>query len=235
MKTPLQQYKGALDAQQVADGMNAAAKNAERLLADARLLANSQRYATAAAIAALSIEESGKVVILRRFLTCTNGEELKKLWREYRSHTAKNIHWILPELAAKGARKLEDFRQMVDPASDHPELLDGIKQLGFYTDCVGSGKWSMPEVVVEESLCRTLISIAEILLSKREVSVKELELWQKHLVPVWNDYPKMQDAVIAWYADMQANGLVLPGENQMEKFIRSGLSATHAARLEPDA
>lgn len=215
--------------------MNSASKNAERLLADARLLAESKRYATAAAIAALSIEESGKVVILRRFLTCTSEQELKKLWREYRTHTSKNIHWILPELAAKGARKLEDFRPMVDSTSDHPEVLDSIKQLGFYTDCVGSGEWAAPETAIGESISRGLISVAETLLSKREVPLKELELWQKHLLPVWNDYPKMQEAVVAWYADMQAHGLAVAGENQMEKFIRGGLTAAQGAELKPDA
>ena len=215
--------------------MNCAARNAARLLADARVLADAKRFPTAASLAALSIEESGKVVILRRFLTASDGDTLKNLWREYRSHTSKNIHWIMPELVASGGRKLVDFLPMVDGLSNHPELLDAMKQLGFYTDCLGAAVWSEPQLAIDESLCRKLISAAEILLSDREVSTQELELWKKHLLPVWNDYPKMQDAVIAWYAEMQASGLMPAGANLMERFIQHGLTPGQASKLKDDA
>jgi len=45
--------------------MNAATRNARRLAADARLLLDAGRLPTAAALATLSIEETGKVSILR--------------------------------------------------------------------------------------------------------------------------------------------------------------------------
>ena len=64
----LSPYRGALTIKQVAKGMNAATNNARRLAQDARLLLDNKRWPTAASVAALSIEESGKVVILRRFL-----------------------------------------------------------------------------------------------------------------------------------------------------------------------
>ena len=99
----LAQYRRSLTIEQVAAGMNAATANARRLAQDARALLASGRFPTAASLAALSIEESGKVVILRRFLTA-GPDDIKGLWKEYRSHTKKNINWILPQLVAQGAR-----------------------------------------------------------------------------------------------------------------------------------
>ena len=64
-KQKLSQYRGKLSPAQIADGMNAAIRNARRLSDDARTLFDLERYPTAASIAVLSIEESGKVSILR--------------------------------------------------------------------------------------------------------------------------------------------------------------------------
>jgi AbiV family abortive infection protein len=58
-------YSGPLDALKVAEGINAANRNAQRLATDARILLDVKRYPTAAALAALSIEEGGKSSILR--------------------------------------------------------------------------------------------------------------------------------------------------------------------------
>lgn len=57
----LPQFKGELSAAQIASGMNAARRNARRLADDARLLLDAERFSSAASIAVLSIEESGKV------------------------------------------------------------------------------------------------------------------------------------------------------------------------------
>jgi len=67
-------YRGPLDVAQIAAGMNLATSNAARLAKDARLLLENERWPSAASIAALSIEESGKVVVLRRFLNATDEE-----------------------------------------------------------------------------------------------------------------------------------------------------------------
>jgi hypothetical protein len=56
MKKGLDQYRGSLSPAQIAAGMNAARENASRLLNDAKLLAQSERFASAAALAILSIE-----------------------------------------------------------------------------------------------------------------------------------------------------------------------------------
>src|SRR5437660_6163383 len=86
----LNQFAGTLDPAQVAAGMNVAARNAKRLAEDAALLLEHKRFASSAALAVLSIEESGKPSILRQMASAQTHEEAKPRWREYRSHTRKN-------------------------------------------------------------------------------------------------------------------------------------------------
>ena len=69
-KSHLPEYRGSLDPAAVAKGMNAANRNARRLVADAKLLLDGERYPSAAALAALAIEESGQSVDLARLGGC---------------------------------------------------------------------------------------------------------------------------------------------------------------------
>ena len=224
-------YHGSLTVMQVAVGMNAATANARRLAQDARLLLDNKRWPTAASVAALSIEESGKVVILRRFLTADKGE-VKKLWKDYRTHKKKNINWILPKLVSEGARHLEDFRSIVDLASDHPAVLDATKQMGFYSDCLENIRWSEPDRVINEALAKGLVNAAEALSPERNVSVRELELWVEHMGPVWRKgLGQMKQALGSWYAAMQAEGLAPKGPNKMQAFVMEGLTADQAKQV----
>jgi AbiV family abortive infection protein len=133
--------------------MNAATKNAGRLAKDAANLLESGSFATAASIAILSIEEAGKVSILRTLALAKSDAEATETWKEYRSHTRKNVAWLLP-LAAAGARKLDDLQPLFYQTSDHPFILDQIKQLGFYTDCLANAHWAIPPDVIDERLAR---------------------------------------------------------------------------------
>src|SRR5439155_18554584 len=87
----LEQYAGMLNAAQVAAGMHAALRNAKRLADDATLLLESKRYCSATALAILSIEESGKLSVLRMLASADSADQAKRMWREYRSHTKKNV------------------------------------------------------------------------------------------------------------------------------------------------
>ncbi len=79
-------------------------------------------------------------------------EEIADAWRDYRSHTRKNVSWLLPQLVEQGARKLDDFKTLFEESSDHPYVLDQLKQIAFYTDCLGGAHWSMPQEVIDGSL-----------------------------------------------------------------------------------
>ncbi|WP_262405460.1 AbiV family abortive infection protein [Pseudomonas fluorescens] len=225
MQKKLDSYKGPLSISQTARGMNAALRNAVRLAKDARLLLDADRLASAVSLAILSIEETGKISILRGLVFAENEQDLKAEWRRYRSHTSKNLQWTLPELAASGARSLDDMRPLFDEGSDHPQLLDQLKQIGFYTDCLGSNAhWSIPEKVIDSALAKTLVNTAEILSSGSPVTEREIALWVEHLGPVWKQSDRqMKQALIDWYRAMQEEGLKEAGLNAMEQFVRGGL------------
>ncbi|MCH8261430.1 MAG: AbiV family abortive infection protein [Proteobacteria bacterium] len=223
-KKKLDQYKGALSASEIAEGINAAIQNAVRLLEDAQILLKNKRFPSAASLATLSIEESGKISILRALSVARNDKDIKESWKEYRTHTKKNTQWIVTDLVQSGAKKLEDFRPMFEDEAEHPHILDQIKQLGFYTDCLGNKHWSIPPEIVDEALATMLVGIASILCSKKTVTEKEIELWIKHIGPVWKqDMNWMQKSLENWYLEMQDCGLVPEGENAMKKFIEGNI------------
>jgi AbiV family abortive infection protein len=220
----LNAYRGPLSAAEVAAGMNVANANAQRLADDAEALLTAGRVPTAASLAALSIEESGKVSILRQLATSTSKEEVAAAWKSYRSHIRKNVQWLLPELASKGARKLEELLPLFTEDAEHPFVLDQVKQLGFYTDCLVNRHWSVPTHVIDQELAYGLVQIAKLLVGKREISVKEIELWIQHVGSApKNDFSTMKRALTSWYSAMQKAGLRPDGINEMERFINEGV------------
>ena len=224
MKKKLDAYRGRLDASQVATGINAAIENAKRLADDASLLLEVGRFPTAASLSILSIEESGKVSILRALSVAIDEKEVLSAWKDYRSHVMKNVAWILPQLVVQGARKLDDLKPIFSKDSEHPYLLDQVKQLGFYTDCLGKAHWTLPNEVIDEKLARTLVQTAKLLAKGKQISKKEIELWMKHIGPVWKKDPAwMKQALVNWYAEMQQQGLATEGNNKMQQFIRDGI------------
>jgi hypothetical protein len=150
--------------------------------------------------------------------------ELAETWRDYRSHTRKNVAWLLPQLAAAGARNLDDLGPLFDENSDHPFILDRIKQLGFYTDCLGKAHWSVPTKTIDKELAHMLVRVAEVLAHGETHTEEEVKLWLKHVGPVWKKNSAwMKQALINWYSAMQEAGLAEKGENKMEQFVRDGL------------
>ncbi|KPJ64581.1 hypothetical protein AMJ44_12565 [candidate division WOR-1 bacterium DG_54_3] len=224
VKKKLDQYRGKLSPAQISQGMNAAISNAKRLADDAELLLKERRFPSAASLAVLSIEESGKLSILRQLAVVQNDKQVIDSWRQYRSHTKKNVAWILPDLVKGGSRKLDDLKPIFDESSDHPYVLDHIKQIGFYTDCLGKAHWSVPDEVIDEKLAGMLVAVAKLFVSKKEVTEKEMELWIKHVGPVWmKNMEWMKHALENWYQDMQKSGLAPEGSNAMQEFIRKGI------------
>ena len=165
--------------------MNAARRNARRLAEDARLLLEAARYPSATALAILSIEESGKNVILRQIAGSPNDNMLRDAWKNYRSHRHKNAMWILPDLVRQGARHLTSLQPAADPSAEHTALLDQVKQISLYTDCLGNAHWSEPQNVIDENLAATLVKIAALFAERRTTTARELELWIEHMGPVY--------------------------------------------------
>lgn len=220
----LSQYVGPLTPEQVADGMNVARRNAQRLAEDAELLLKNSRFASACALAILSIEDSGKLAILRQIAAAKSDDELKRLWREFRSHTKKNLMGIFSELFAKGARRLDEFASMFDPNADHPKLIDQVKQLGFYSDCLGDVRWSEPALVIDEPLARVMVLNAGLLSKTSETTTREIELWIRHVGPrLYGNADEAVRGLEGYWAAMQEAGLAPAGPNGMATFIREGI------------
>jgi AbiV family abortive infection protein len=223
-KNHLPEYRGSLDAAAVAEGMNAANRNARRLVSDAKLLLEADRYPSAAALAALAIEESGKVSILRGLAVATSPEELRAQWRAYRDHRSKNGAWILPTLAAEGARYLHQLSATTSRDAEHTAILNSLKQVGLYTDCYGNAHWSEPKQIIDGSLARTLVGIAELLAKEKIVIPREIELWIEHLSPVWNT-SEMPHALLRWATAMQREGLSDTVPEDFARFVLGNIAS----------
>ena len=224
-KRALDKYKGRLIPEQIAEGINAASRNAVRLVGDADLLLESERFPSAAALAILAIEEAGKVAILRELSVAQEEDKaLDNCWRDYRRHTKKNVAWLLPQLVAEGARGLDHFRPLFGKNADHPFLLDNVKQISLYTDFSRDPHLSPPLELTNERPRDILVQIARFFLTDRDVTSKEIELWVKHMRPYMRsgeviDYDSAKQALLDWHADMQEHGLATYGAEEWEAFL----------------
>ncbi len=205
VKRRLNSYKGRLNPGQITDGINAARRNALRLVEDAQLLFNNGRYPTAASLAILSIEESGKQEILRTLAIATSNEEVSSLWKEYRTHVSKNVTWLVPQLWAEGAKDYDDFRKLYNQDSVHPYLLEQIKQLCLYSDCLEKAHWNEPSAVMNNELAEKLIKIARQFINNQLMEVKEMELWVKYFGNFDNQV-NQEEILIRWADEMEESG-----------------------------
>ncbi|MEZ9557322.1 AbiV family abortive infection protein [Vibrio splendidus] len=220
MSKDLKQWKNMLNAEQIAHGMNLATANSVRLLKDAEILFEAGSYPTAFSLAVLAIEEAGKVSILRELAVARDGKEVKEAWRAYRSHTRKNVMWLFPSLVQSGSKTLSEFKALFSDDADHPMMLDDLKQIGFYTDCLGTRHWSVPDEIIDKMSTKNILSVARVLCKERSYSKREIELWIKHIKPVWKSpTPLMQDALKYWYKQMVKEGLAAEGAMSFDEFI----------------
>lgn len=218
----LNSYNGKLCPEKITEGINACNKNALNLLNDANLLHKNCSYPTATSLAILAIEEIGKIPILRRLAVVNDDKEVKKCWKEFRFHTKKNILWIVPILISEGARRLYDLEKVTDSDSEHPYILNNLKQLGFYTDCLGNCNWSIPAEIIDEKVSNEIIEIANLLINEKQITLEEIELWIKHMDPVWNTSQKsMEEALINWSKEVAASGI--NNYDGMKEFVQGGL------------
>jgi AbiV family abortive infection protein len=222
-RRPLTQYVGTLTPSQAANGIAAACETARELVKDSELLLEHGRWARAAALAILAIEEAGKPAILRSPLLVRDDAERKEEWRNYRTHTAKSVLAGMQELVSRGARSLDDFGPLFAEHNEHSQNLDAVKQIGFYSEAAGSRcNWSMPSKVITESFASGIVELAKIMADSEEPlsSEAELELFVRHMGPVWKGpMYEMKQALAACYADAEAAG-VLRGKHSAREMTR---------------
>jgi AbiV family abortive infection protein len=215
---PLEPSQGRLNPDQVAFGINAARRNAVRLLEDAEILYQKQRWATVITLSILSVEEFHKTHILRSISVEREETALRKQWKKYRSHTKKNLLAHLPELMRNGARTPHEFQSLFDPNAPHPRQIEQIKQWSIYTDSYGNGAWVEPHIFANHELADYLFKTAKAIVSNREVTTKEIELWVKYVGP----YSSSEDraaGILAWFDEMKNEGILREGETDISYFV----------------
>jgi AbiV family abortive infection protein len=191
--------------------MAAARRNATRLAQDAELLLSQGRWASASSLAILSIEESGKIGVLRRLSVVPDARAMSKAWQGYRSHHHKLGVPIGVDLAGVSLTDPAAIAQAIEDTAKVVKNMDVRKQAGFYTDCVpgagGQPLWSEPERMISEEHAREVVYCANLLLTKREVSLREIELFIEHVGPVVGT-PKIIDGWRKWSVAMDSEGLL---------------------------
>ena len=218
----LTQYSGVLTPSQASKGIDAARRNGRSLLDDAILLFENNRWPRSAALSILTIEEEGKIPLIRELLLARSQKELNKSWKSYRSHVKKNVLAAMIDYVRDNP-KLEDFRPIYSPDADFPQRLDAVKQISFYSDCLGDVNWSLPEEVVDQQLAHSLLTTARALVPISECAMEssaELQIWVKHLKGIWPDAPMedMKKALLACYEEARILG-VLRGSATVEEMI----------------
>jgi AbiV family abortive infection protein len=227
-------FRGPMSPQQIADGMNAVARNALRLHEDAKLMLAGSRYPSACMLAVLSVEEAGKVPILRQLACAKDKQAANKAWRAFSDHREKNAHWIFSDEVRAGAQTLSDFNKLYDRESSHPEALDTVKQIALYVDCHGEGHWSEPDVVIDEVTAAAIVRISGVMLPKTDVTLREIELWIEHLGSDWNN----RIAVRKYYAFEKAmieEGLSAHTLEDIARFLGVDADLEEAAALKQPA
>jgi AbiV family abortive infection protein len=176
------------------------------------------RIPTAAALAILAIEEAGKRNILRGLATAKSDDEAQLAWTAFRSHRHKNGMWILPVLYADGARQLRDLILTVDAKAEHTALLDSIKQVAIYSDCLADRHWSDPLDCIDRELATALVSIAELLSRGKAIPSREIELWVDIVGPKVGT-AENANAALDWHLAMHEEGLTDTPVEQFASFL----------------
>ncbi|WP_158803944.1 AbiV family abortive infection protein [Acidisoma sp. L85] len=217
-------YQGAVSASQAAAGMNAALRNSRRLLGDAELLLSAERWASAASLAVLGLEEAGKMSVIRVLCTTTEPAALKKQWKDYHLHQAKMEGPIGFNPDGKVLTAPNDLKAAIAERTKLIKQIDKIKQSGLYTDCYpdsfGKPYWVEPVTQVTEDAARDLVAILSKLLSdKPDVSVREMELFHEYISPALDDLDKSK-RLVRWMVAMEAEGLMSRDEteNRLRRF-----------------
>lgn len=211
------QFRSALSIDQALEGMNAAWRNARRLIHDANLLFEAGRYPTAASLGILAIEESSKIPILRMLLHAKDADLIKRQWKEYRNHLAKNTLWPLPAMQREGAKTMAEFQSLFDPKSEHRKIFDELKQFGFYTDCWDGPHWSQPENSIAKDLAAAILNTADVLAGHRQVTRRELEIWVEHVLE--NPNLNGREDLRPYYEALLKEGLAPVSVEEADEFI----------------
>lgn len=215
------QYNQKLTPEKAAEGISAIVSNAHSLIDDAELLYENGRYERATALSILAVEEAGKISIIRSILMEDDQKELSKEWKRFRNHLDKNWGLAFFDSVQQGRKHFDELKSLLTDEKSKKSF-EYLKQLAFYTEFFKNKNWSSPDKVINKDLATTILKSAKVFVGDKGSSVstkEELELWVKHLKPVWKkDTNLMKQAVINFYHEAEEKG-VLNGKAKTKNAI----------------
>lgn len=120
------------------EGLNLCLQNAEELYEDAILLFKEQRYKRTVTLCIIALEELGKIVpIYDLGAENISEEKWRKFWKDFRSHSAKQIRSLSMKIVQKiDEGDLDRVKKWVrrDPAQKSTASLEETKQASLYVD-----------------------------------------------------------------------------------------------------
>lgn len=214
-KSRATRYRGSLSPFQIADGLRATKRNAERLLRDAAELYDLDRFPSATSLAILSIEELGKIPILRRMALADGPEAWRVCWRDFGDHLTKCAQWGVPFLVKTASSPEALFNEHSNERD--PLLLDSIKQLGFYVGCYGNAHWAEPARVVEKAQADPIFYAARVLAAGSQSSELDtpsaVQLWSNTMAGYFRcGAIEANNAVVNFFRLVRERGVVLAGD-----------------------
>jgi len=211
------QYVGVLDPHRAATAMQAARLNAVELLDTADLLFNLKRFPHSLAFSILAIEEAGKLVILQGILLDLGGRRAQ-LWRSYRLHRAKT-EILNPGIFSRVRATFPDipFEQAQEIAArgPTPDELEASKQRAIYSDCLehaGSLVCHLPKNLDwRHAAWERLNEARAIVLTPRDRSPEELEVWLKHTTAARASGKSLHEVLPDLHKELLDKGFVQEG------------------------
>lgn len=147
-------------------GIRALQDNAGRLAKDARLMFTARRYASAAMLAAMAIEELARIPALVDLAGRRSPEAIAEGWAAFRAQS-HDYPWSL----FQGA-------DATCSADEINGMLGFVRGLGSRIECLGAGAWAEPMRLIGRDFARELVGLAE-LLCGQTIGRPVAEIWLK--------------------------------------------------------
>lgn len=148
----LQRHNGHLSISQIAEGIQSCLKNARELQSDARLLAESQRWARAVSLLVASMEEIGKISVLSAMARIpSNNQRLwGDQWSSFRSHADKSTFAFTHTCPDESRTNPGALFLAVIAQRGLSGLCERIRQFGIYVDFHAvEHRWLSPAEVTQ--------------------------------------------------------------------------------------
>jgi AbiV family abortive infection protein len=157
-------FSGTISIADATRATNLIQDNAARLVEDAKLLLEAERYPTAAMLATMALEESSRVYFPLELVLSDHERRLEECWRKFR-RDRHDFPWAILR---------RDDGLMND--AELNGMLSFIRTLGRRTECIEPGVWIDPQNLISRDLAQEIVKTAELFCSHR-VTPRSLEIW----------------------------------------------------------